>query len=674
MNKYKLNIKLLLISCFFIATTGCNNYLELESLEKVSPDQLVESEGGIKALLAGIYSTIPMEDFTYRPNAIDEVSINDKAITKMVGAYNRHGWAGVDYMIATSFYTDESSRSDGAQGIGPIQNSERHWTYEWIREINLFFENIEKAQNGGVINESEYNRLKSEAHFIRAYAYFGLVKRFGGIPLIDCALDDEFVPGGSNDVLYIPRSTEKATWEFVLKECDLAIEHLPEVVSDSDGKYRASKWAAYGLKSRAALHAASVAKYWNRAPLAGEAVSQQLVGMTAADAGFFYEECLKASKAIIDQSGKSLYMPTPADPKDAAKNYQNLFLNDNEEIIFRKAYLDGTTVADQGHNFDIWFSPSQANPGYHKFGRYNPTLDIVDLYEDYTDDGTGKSTKIITRTDGKEDESVADPKALNVNLPFRKYDDLYEPFKDKDARLLASIIVPGAIYKNTSIIIQGGMIKKDGSVVAYADGNEIGKDGNMYYSFGGESTGSFSGFYGMGRSDDANFTATGFTIRKYLQEFKNIQGTEQSSTTSWIDMRLAEIYLNYAEAAIESGSGDQTLAATYLNALRRRAGHTDQIPATLENILKERRIELAFEGFRYWDLIRRREYHTTFNSTRRLALVPMIDLREEKPKYIFVRANFYYDEYAGGRTFQPYRYYMSIPGRNTNNLVQNPQY
>ena len=139
-------------------------------------------------------------------------------------------------------------------------------------------------------------------------------------------------------------------------------------------------------------------------------------------------------------------------------------------------------------------------------------------------------------------------------------------------------------------------------------------------------------------------------------------------------MRLAEIYLNYAEAVVESGMGDATLAAGYLNALRKRAGHTDNIPLTLSNVRKERWVDLAFEGLRYWDLIRRREYHTTFSSSRRQALVPMIDLREAQPKYIFVRANFYYDEYAGGRTSQTFRYYMSIPGTNTNNLIQNPQH
>jgi hypothetical protein len=636
---------------------GCNRFLDLESLEKVGPDQLLGSEGGLKTLLGALYNSMPIEDFTFRPNQ----------------GFNQHASSGVDYMLMTSFYTDESSRSDGDQGIGPWDFG--YWPYTNIREVNLFFQNIEAAKDDRLITSGEYDRLKSEAHFVRAYIYFGLAKRYGGVPVIDRALDGDFVAGGSNEALYIERSSENDTWRFILRECDLAISGLPSTLSASEGTLRATVWAAYGLKSRVALHAASVAKYWGHAPLVGEAVSKELVGgMDEGDADFFYNECMTASKAIIDGSGKSLYAPHPASVEEAVKNLRDLFLTANEEIIFSKAFLDGLVVAGQGHSFDVYYSPSQANPGFNKFGRYNPTLNIVDLFEDYTDNGEGESAKIVTRTDGNEDFVVANPKELDLSIPFKKYDNPYDPFRGKDARMLAGIIVPGDLFKDAVIVIQGGMIRSDGRVVAYADDNEIGKDGKRYYAFGGESPANFSGFYGMGRKDDANFTSTGFSIKKYLQEGKAIVGRENSSTTAWIDIRLAEIYLNYAEAAVESGKGDITLAATLINDLRRRAGHTDNIPATLSNILKERQVELAFEGFRYWDLIRRRAYHTTFNSSRRLALVPMIDLRDDPPGYIFVRSAFYYDEYAGGRTFQPYRYYQAIPGRNTNNLVQNPQY
>lgn len=115
------------------------------------------------------------------------------------------------------------------------------------------------------------------------------------------------------------------------------------------------------------------------------------------------------------------------------------------------------------------------------------------------------------------------------------------------------------------------------------------------------------------------------------------------------------------------------MAENYLNALRRRAGHTDRISLTLESVLKERRVEMTFEGKRFWDMNRRREFHTEFSNNRiRKALVPMLDLRGAEPKYVFARVNYFGDETRGGRTFQNINYYRGIPNIATNGLVQNP--
>lgn len=317
----KKNILSVLSLCAMIGFSGCNSFLELEPLDKVSGNQLTQTTGGLKALLANIYTMMPMEDFTYRPNA----------------GFNQHSYDGVNATTNIAFYTDEATRSDGAQGIGP--EGFNYWPYSDIRQVNIFMENITKAKEAGTISTDEAERLTSEAHFIRAYIYFGLAKRLGGVPLIDHVQDSEYVPGDPSS-LSVPRSTELETWKFVLKECDLATAHLPETVSTADGVYRASKWAAYALKSRAALFAASVAKYWNRAPLAGEAVNQKLIGMDASEADYFYGECIAASEAIINNSGKSLYKPNPASKEEAMENYKKLFLTDNnEEVIFAKAYL-----------------------------------------------------------------------------------------------------------------------------------------------------------------------------------------------------------------------------------------------------------------------------------------------------------------------------------------------
>ena len=660
----KKNILSIFSLCALMGLSGCNAFLELEPLDKVSPEQLLETEGGVKALLANIYTMIPMEDFNYRPNA----------------GFNQRGYDGVNETTNLAFLTDEATRSDGGVGIG--YEGFNYWPYGDIRQVNIFMQNVEKAKEAGTISVADADRMTGEAHFARAYMYYGLVKRYGGVPLIDKVQDDDYANGGPGAVA-VPRSTELDTWKFVLNECTLAAATLPDATSGSD-LYRVTKWAAYALKSRVALHAASVAKYWNLAPLAGEAVTQKLVGgMTSADADAFYKECIEASKFLIENSGKSLYKPTPATVKEAASNFQALFLNDqNEEVIFSKAYLNGTTNTNQGHSYAQFNILPQVNPGALKYGRFNPMLEIVDLFEDYTDDGTGKSAKIVTRTDGNEDAYIANFHNMNnasvvntlMSVPFVKYNDLYEPFANKDARLLASVVVPGSSYAGTEIIIQGGFIKDNNSYVAYSN-ESTQKNGTTYYALGAEGETMFSGFNNVNSGEDANWTATGFGVRKYMPEGESMSPDRLSSTTSYIDMRLAEVYLNYAEAVVENGSGfgDKELAENYLNALRRRAGHTDRISLTLESVLKERRVEMAFEGKRFWDMNRRREFHTEFSNNRiRKALVPMLDLRGAEPKYVFARVKYCGDETRGGRTFQNINYYRGIPNIATNGLVQNP--
>jgi hypothetical protein len=344
------------------------------------------------------------------------------------------------------------------------------------------------------------------------------------------------------------------------------------------------------------------------------------------------------------------------------------------EVLFKKGYIDGTTTLLQGHSTDVFFNPSQTNPGGLFYGRWSPTLELVDLFEDYTDDGQGKAAPLVTREDGNETEFVSNPRQLNLSIPYKKYNNLTDIFANKDARLQASVITPGSTWKGVQIIMQGGLIAPDGTTIIYADGSATGQDGKTYYSYGAAAPSGYSGFLNLGSSSNQNFSNSGFLLKKFLQEGKNVAGTYFSSTTDYIDMRIAEIMLNYAEAVVESGKGDPALAATYLNALRKRAGHTDNIPATIENILKERRVELAFEGSRYWDLVRRRDFHTEFQSVRRKALVPIVDLRGATPQYIFVRANNYYDEVANGRNFQMMSYYKGIPGISSNRLTQNPQY
>ena len=87
-----------------------------------------------------------------------------------------------------------------------------------------------------------------------------------------------------------------------MQQCDLAAAQLPKERSDR----RATRWAALALKSRAALYAASIAKFGELAPMEGEAVTKGLAGMKPENAAYFYQHCIDASLTIMTESNHKL--------------------------------------------------------------------------------------------------------------------------------------------------------------------------------------------------------------------------------------------------------------------------------------------------------------------------------------------------------------------------------
>jgi hypothetical protein len=624
-----------------LAINSCSDVLELKPLDKLDSETLFSDPEGVKVYLANLYYQMPVEDFTFFFNGFN---IN-------TGDPNNSG-------IAPAIQTDEAIGSEFG-GLSPWGSGDFAWWeegYNLIRDVNLLIETIPALD----ITEEEKQTLRGESAFIRAFAYFALAKRYGGVPLITQVQNYE----GEVENLKVPRSTEKETWDFVLQESDIAIENLPE--SWSGGERRATKWVAYALKSRVALHAASLAKYGHKAPLSGTAVDEKLIGLEASEANYYYEACIKASEAIMNAESFALYRPNPANPQEAAENYRSLFEDPNnapEEVIFIKGYtIPGTGT---GHNYDIWYNPNQTSNGWPHPGRMNPSLELVDTYESYTN--PGEPSPIVTTLDG----SVGDNVDFDRNKAYKRFDTdtPYNIFEDKDARLWGTLILPGTTWKGKTIIIQGGFVQPDGT--AKIETNEsITHNGVTYYTYGAPDWTQYSGF----DTHAGNMTRTGFGFKKFLQSDEDVTPAWNQSTTDWIAFRYAEILLNYAEAVVEinyTADNAQARAAEAINSIRRRAAHTVDIPLTLENVLRERKIELAFENKRYWDLIRRRDYHLLFNNSVKHALVPLLDLRVDPVQYIFVRK-----EVSRGNplTFAPHLYYRPIPGIGSNDLVQNPQY
>lgn len=642
---------------------GCEDVLEIEPTDKLSAEQLFSDPGGVKVYMANLYFQMPVQDFAYFPinenaytNNDNNWDINGKSVFRYNGANPNNGG------FAQVMHTDNAMHSEFGTGINP---RDQWWdqSYMTIRDVNSLIDIIPELD----IFEEEKQQLKAEASFIRAYTYYELAKRYGGVPLIS------WKQGYTSNVdsLRVPRSTEKETWDFILAECDTAAMYLPDNVENSwpsDDVRRATKWAALALKSRAALHAASVAKYWNEAPLTGEAVDLGLVGMDASVADEYYLACAEASQEIIASGQFELFGAGETDPEAAAENYYELFTRptlDEGEAIFIKGY---TLVGNEhtANNYEIWYNPNQLRQSWPHPGRMNPTLDLVDVYESYAAGTPGEITPIQTTVDGNEDYLGFDP-AIN----YRQFDAPYEIFQDRDARLWGTAILPGTEWKNTEIVIQAGFIEPDGTPKLYQKTTtEVG--GTTYYTYGAADNANYSGFDPAG----GNHTRTGFLFKKFLLEDEDVIPGWNNGTLDWIDMRYAEVLLNFAEAVVEGNIAAMSAEATdALNEVRARVV-LPPVDLTLENVLRERRVELAFENKRYYDLVRRRDFHVEFDNRLRHSLLPVLDLRGPEPKYIMVR------DVVGGQTgksatpqtWRAHWYYRSIPGIGSNGLVQNPQY
>lgn len=658
-------LKIYLVPLVFVLLSlgGCTKWLdEIVPKDKVPSSQLFSDPGGIKTFMANLYYNAPIEDFNYVVNGFND-------------------WRATSWN--NSRLTEEGPHKNGASIMGGGDLKYFADGYTEIRNINLLIENIPTAN----LQKNDKTLYLGESYFLLAYTYYALVKRCGGVPLITKV--QEYDPNNL-DALKVPRSTEKETWNFTLALCDSAIKYLPVV--HPLGARRAGGYVAYALKSRVALHAASVAKFWEEgAPGSSTdpAIQQKLVGgMNMDDANNYYKQCLDASLFLMNSKAFSLYLPIPTSPDEAAANLQKMFADPNVapmELIFIKGY----TTVGQGHSYQVMVPYQIGNS--NSIATHNPTLDFVEFYEDYSDDGKGNMVKLATLKSGNENIYVDFNKATDY-IHYANPMDIFNgngavgstsnKSKRMDARLFSSILLPGSIWKGLVMNFQGGLIKTDGTNVEGANFTPVVKNGVNYYALGGASTSLCSGWSLPSNSG----TRTGFLPKKFMDENGIIDRTKwASSVNDWPEFRYAEILLNYAEAVVENtaGYGDQSVANDAINVIRRRAGHTDKVVATkntttataitsLGSVQRERTVELAYENKRHWDLLRRREYHKVYNVRKYGALKLYQDLRTDPVSYFYVRT--YSPLATNGLTFVKSNYYRPIDGVASNGLVQNPGY
>ncbi len=489
------------------------------------------------------------------------------------------------------------------------------WGYQTIRRLNIFLDQIENLEID--VAEGYKKQRAAEARFLRAFAYFNMVKRYGGVPLITRVqeLNDP------EEELYRKRDKEEDIYKFILDELDEIASDLPENYGDG----RATKYAALALKCRASMYAASIAQ-WGSVQLDG------IIGIPADKAANYWQISYNTSKEIISSGKFSLY--DGGDNK--AQNFRNLFLDENNsEVIFSERF-DG--ISGKGHIFDMMQVPKS----YHVWGGGQHTALYLEMVESF--DNVDGTPGIIDR------DKIANGHLWTVD----------ELFGSKDPRFKATVYTHGSPWVHTN----GPFI------LDYHNGIEIP---------GGEvlTVGSYKGV--LCRSQ-ASTAVTPFGVLKYLDEARAVIHERHYSSTDYIVFRLGEILLNYAEAAIELNKNDEALWA--VNEIRKRAGMPEYASITREKVRKERKIELAFEGNRYWDLRRWRtakeDLTKSFHGLRIILdgasiVEGQYDVLTQKFKLVII------DNVSGipSPYFDEKHYYLPIGlSRTTNNhnLIENPGY
>lgn len=526
-----------------IITASCKkDFLDRQISTELTKDEVFSSYARTRDFLVGTYAYLP-GGFNRIDNAMLDAATDDAEYTwegSAIQRYNNGSW-------------------------NPYINPDDNWniTYTAIRRTNLYLEqsgnvdlNMYKLNPDATAQQTYRNmtadleRWRYENRFLRAYFYFQLVTRYGGVPLITKTL-------GLSDSLNLPRNSYDECVQFITSECDSAAAHLGATVADND-LGRATKGAALALKSRVLLYYASDLN--NKARLKERWIA-----------------AAKAAKEVIDLNVYQL-----------ENDYRGLFRSTtSKEIIFAHRYAPANSF--ERANYPIGYDGGSSGT--------TPTQNLVDAYE---------------MTDGS---------TFDWNNP----DQAQHPYDNRDPRLAMTVILNNSQWKGRA-------------VEAFAGGREGA---------------------GVDRA-----SRTGYYLKKYVDENLDLL-LNKTSVHTWILFRLSEMYLNYAEAMNEAYGPDQDpqgfglTAIQAVNKVRSRASvkmpelQPGQWSATaLRNKLRnERRVELAFEEHRYWDVRRWEQGVALFNSP--VYGVNIARVNATTFKYTKVEVE--------GRVFQPKMYWYPVP-------------
>ena len=546
---------LIAIITLFILNQGCkkdSEYLDIKPTQVLSTELAFSDAAQVLSILADLYT-----------RQYDDSRIAD---WRTVADFNEAFYSQND-----QYNTYHGNNSWGFTGPN---NFWVNWNYTYIRELNLF---MERCATSTALDAATKTLYIAEARFLRASYYLTLARLYGGVPLILKSV--EYDGSGNTTSLQVARSKESAMYDFIISEAEALKVLLP---ANSATKARATKAAALAMESRAALSAASIAKYGASTP--SVTLSGGEVGIPTSSANGYYTIALRSAKEIIDGSAGN-YSLYKKQPNNLSENFAAIFYDktQNNEVI----WVDDYALKFRRHGFTQVNQP-RFGAEEEEGGRINPSLNLVQSFE-------------------KLDNTFA-PLATNTSSgDFIYYTNQEDIFAGRDARLAGTVIIPGSSFKSRPVDIWAGVQLADGTVIT---GGERGSQRTLPGKSAPEQVVGFDGpISGIEHS-----AQTGFYIRKYNDPAIG-SGQRGIGSAVWqVRYRYAEILLNAAEASFELGQAQA--AADYMNQVRARAGLVIPLTAaeiTFDRIVHERRVEFAFEGQYFYDLRRFRIAHKVFD-------------------------------------------------------------
>ncbi|GAB3008295.1 RagB/SusD family nutrient uptake outer membrane protein [Niabella terrae] len=532
----------LLLVLFAAVLFGCKkDFLNIDPTDQAPAGTTWQDEALAEAFVSGIYNQyLGVGGFNEQMLA----SLSDEAVFTHTGR-----------SINT---INEGSANPSAIGWVP-PNYEWQNMYNGIRATNIAIAQLQAPQ----IDTSFANKLKAEAHFLRAFFYNQLLSYYGGIPLITKIFN-------LNEDYETPRNSYEECVNFITADCDSAIWLINDKSMD---KGRATVLSALLLKSRVLVYAASDLHYL---PLAktkfselGSHPNPELFGYSAGDRSARWQAAKSAAKAVLDLgTGYKMDLNAPVSAAEGTNNYMSIAMSGYSKA----AGLDASASVEM-----IW-------------GRY---------YNLNVNSGGGVSIGLYNGPNGYHNWAGNTPLGLFVDdfemangQPFSWGEASHKaaPYKNRDPRFYATLLYDGADWKPRDLV--------SGNV---DPANQIQTGRYDLIQGGGKIT--FNGLDTRSSSiEDWNGSRTGYYFRKFTDPDPSISEANTKQLIPWPFMRYTEAVFNYAEACIELGQDAE--ARLWLNRIRYRSGMpaiADAGTALKNRFRNEKRIEMSFEEQRYHD-------------------------------------------------------------------------